>query len=126
VRKRKGGARTYRRDVLYEFLRNVVSDFDVHQGQWMLPGTDAVYKYTARRKKWKANSVELDHGAKGHWLGHSDAKYVMVYFHGKVLWTHYDSLDWTHKYRRRVYRTIDPRAYEVPVRAAEVPSQTGP
>jgi hypothetical protein len=27
----------------------------------------------------------LQHGAKGHWLGHSNAKYVMVYFHGKAI-----------------------------------------
>lgn len=72
---------------MYELLRHAVSDFDVHQGQWVLPGTDAVYKYTARRKKWKRNTVELDHGARGHWLGHSDAKYVMIYFHGKQVLT---------------------------------------
>jgi acetyl esterase/lipase len=49
----------------------------------MLPGTDAIYKHAARSQKWKANTVKLQHGAKGHWLGHSDAKYVLVYFHGK-------------------------------------------
>ena len=75
-------ARSYRRDVLYTLVRHTLSDFDAIQGQWVLPNTDKVYKKVSRSKKWKKNTIELEHGAKGHWLGHSDAKYVLLYFHG--------------------------------------------
>lgn len=69
--------------MLYAALREILSGFEVHEGQYLQPGTDKVYKRVAKSRKWKENSVQLDHGAKGHWLGHHDAKYVMIYFHGE-------------------------------------------
>jgi hypothetical protein len=83
VPKKKGKGRTYRRDVLYAMLREVLTGFDVWEGQYLQPGTDKVYKSVAKRRKWKASSVDLEFGAKGHWLGESDAEYVMLYSHGE-------------------------------------------
>ncbi|KAE9961298.1 hypothetical protein BLS_002672 [Venturia inaequalis] len=75
-------ARTYRRDVLYAALREILSGFSCEEGQYLSPPTDKVYKSISKSKKWKENSIDLEHGAKGHWLGHHDAKYVMIYCHG--------------------------------------------
>jgi hypothetical protein len=71
--------------VLFAALREILSGFSTEEGQYLSPPTDKVYKSVAKSKKWKEHSVDLEHGAKGHWLGHHDAKYVMVYFHGKLI-----------------------------------------
>lgn len=77
-------ARTYRRDVLFAAIREILSGFSPEEGQYLSAPTDKVYKSVSKSKKWKENSIDLEYGAKGHWLGHHDAKYVMIYFHGKL------------------------------------------
>ena len=76
------GASTYRRAVAYTFLREVINSFSVAEGQKFTPTTDKSYLRVAKSHHWAAHTIGLEHGAKGHWLGHSDAKYVMIYFHG--------------------------------------------
>ena len=76
------GAITYRRAVFYAALREVVSGFSVAEGQKFVPNTDKVYRSIAKSKGWKAHTVDFKNGGKGHWLGHSNAKYVMLYIHG--------------------------------------------
>ena len=78
----KKGARSFRWDVFYAMLREVVSGFNVAEGQKLTPGTDWVYKRVAGSQQWRAQSADLGDGAKGHWLGHSDAEFVVLYFHG--------------------------------------------
>ena len=63
-------------------LREVLSGFSIAEGQKLTPGTDSVYKQIAKSERWKADTVDLGEDAKGHWLGHSNAKFIMVYFHG--------------------------------------------
>lgn len=41
-----------------------------------------MYNEEAARINWKAETVDLGDGAKGHWLGRSNANNVMVFFHG--------------------------------------------
>ena len=76
------GAITYRRAVFYAALREVISGFSVAEGQKFTPNTDKVYRSIAKSKGWKAHTVDFKNGGKGHWLGHSNAKYVMLYIHG--------------------------------------------
>jgi hypothetical protein len=76
------GAPTYRRDVSYATLRSVLSNVSCEQGQYLSPGTDKVYKRVSKSKNWKEDTIELENGAKGHWIGKRDAKYVMLYCHG--------------------------------------------
>ena len=73
---------TYRRDVSYGVVREVVSGFSTLQGQWLTPGTDKVYKQIAISRNQKPNTITLEANAKGHWIGNPNAKYVMIYFHG--------------------------------------------
>ena len=76
------GPPTYRRAVSYAFLREVVNSFTVAEGQKMTSSTDKAYRRVAKSQNRTAHTIGLEHDAKGHWLGHSDAKYVMIYFHG--------------------------------------------
>jgi len=75
-------ATSYRRAVSYAFIREVVNSFTVAEGQKMTLSTDKAYRRVAKSQNWIAHTIGLEHDAKGHWLGHSDAKYVMIYFHG--------------------------------------------
>jgi acetyl esterase/lipase len=76
------GAPTYRRAVSYAFIREILNSFTVAEGQMMTISTDKAYRRVAKSRNWTAHTIGLEHDAKGHWLGHSDAKYVMIYFHG--------------------------------------------
>lgn len=78
----KHGAPTYRRAVSYSLLREILSGFSVAEGQKLTPSTDKAYRRIAKSQRWEAHTIDLANGAKGHWLGHSNAKYVLVYFHG--------------------------------------------
>jgi hypothetical protein len=60
-----------------------LSGFSVEEGQYLSAPTDKVYSSISKARKWEERSVELGFGAKGHWLGESDAKFVLIYFHGK-------------------------------------------
>jgi hypothetical protein len=73
--------------VLYASLREILSGFSTEEGQYLSPGTDKVYKRVAKSKKWKEHSVDLDYGARGHWLGHHDAQFVMIYCHGACFYS---------------------------------------
>lgn len=81
------GAATYKRDVLYAALREMVSGFSVAQAQLLLPKTDTVYKAVAKLHNSKPNSVELENGAKGHWIGKKDAAHVILFLHGVYSFT---------------------------------------
>lgn len=78
----KHGASTYRRAVSYALLREILSGFSVAEGQKLSPSTDKAYRRIARSQHWEAHTIDLANGAKGLWLDHSNAKYVLVYFHG--------------------------------------------
>lgn len=46
------------------------------------PNTDKIYARYARSKKITPNSVDLGDGAQGHWIGNSQAKTVLIWYHG--------------------------------------------
>lgn len=78
----RNGASSYRRAVSYACIREIVNSFTVAEGQKMTSSTEKVYRRVAKSQHWTAHTIGLEYDAKGHWLGHSDAKYVMIYFHG--------------------------------------------
>ena len=79
----KHGATSYRREVGYAAIREVVSGFTTAEGQYLSPKTSKVYKKVAKSRRWQQYDVDLGEGAMGHWIGPKDAKYVMIYFHGR-------------------------------------------
>lgn len=48
-------ARTYRRDVFFASLREILGGFSCEEGQYLVPSTDKVYQSVSESKKWKAN-----------------------------------------------------------------------
>lgn len=48
----------------------------------ILPSTNKVYELYTRQTRTPAQSVTLDHGAHGHWIGDKNADNVIVWFHG--------------------------------------------
>jgi acetyl esterase/lipase len=63
-------------------VRQILSRLSTEQSQGLSATTEAVYLKEAKQINWKPSSVDLGDGAKGHWIGPSDAHHVMLYFHG--------------------------------------------
>lgn len=82
-RKQGNGAPGYLRDVGYAFIRQMFNGLGVEQTQFLTPTTDKVYNYVTKMKGATPKTVELEAGAKGHWIGLSQASNVMLYIHGK-------------------------------------------
>lgn len=52
--------------------------------RWVLPRTDITYEKLAKAAKVVPRTVELNHGAKGHWIGDPNAPMVLIWYHGKL------------------------------------------
>lgn len=76
------GTPSYGRDVLNSGLRVVTAGLTIHQAQYAQPSTETAYKLICRAHGRKPSVVDLGNGAKGLWIGRSDAEYVMLYIHG--------------------------------------------
>lgn len=63
-------------------MREMLGGLSAQQVQFMTPTTDKMYGMVAKAKKAAPRSVDLGGGAQGHWIGASQAKYAMLYFHG--------------------------------------------
>lgn len=50
--------------------------------RFISPSTDTMYEIFNLLTGGVPESVDLGHGAKGHWLGNSNAKNVLVWYHG--------------------------------------------
>ncbi|KAK2612487.1 hypothetical protein QQS21_001425 [Conoideocrella luteorostrata] len=68
--------------IAYAILRKATVRLTPVQLQLISPLTNVVYKRYARSTKIKAETVDLGHGAQGHWLGNKDAKNVLIWYHG--------------------------------------------
>ncbi|KAL1961041.1 hypothetical protein VTO42DRAFT_4929 [Malbranchea cinnamomea] len=66
----------------YAIFRRSTVRLSPRQLQYILPSTNAVYRQFARKTKQPPQSVELGHGAAGHWVGDSNAENVLVWYHG--------------------------------------------
>jgi protein subunit release factor B len=87
--KREVGAPTYQLDVSYAATRELLSGLTVAESQRLTAKTEEVYIKVAKSKKFKEETIDMQNGAKGHWLGPSDAKNVLIFFHGMRLSTTY-------------------------------------
>ena len=76
------GAPTYRRDVLYSGLRELMEKANTEQGQYVFPPTNTAYKQVCRKRGCKPDIVDIGSGAQGLWIGMKDAKHIILYFHG--------------------------------------------
>lgn len=56
------------------------------------PPTEVIYNRYARSARIAPDTVELPHGAKGHWVGNKDAKNVIIWYHGKSFFFTFFSL----------------------------------
>jgi len=55
---------------------------DILQGGQLTPSTTNMYKILCKKHNKKPNTVDLGDGARGHWIGDSNARSVMLYFPG--------------------------------------------
>jgi hypothetical protein len=66
----------------YAIFRKATARLSPSQLQFILPPTNKIYERYTKKLGRLPESVELDHGALGHWIGDRDAPNVLVWFHG--------------------------------------------
>ncbi|KMU90739.1 hypothetical protein CIHG_08699 [Coccidioides immitis H538.4] len=76
------GAKSYMKHINYAVIRKMLQRLSTRQNQATNPSTSGAYEIFARQNKIEAQTVQLNYGGLGHWLGNKDAKNVLVYYHG--------------------------------------------
>ncbi|RAK98598.1 putative 6-hexanolactone hydrolase [Aspergillus ibericus CBS 121593] len=76
------GAKTYKLHVLNSLVRTICTTHTPRYLQLTPPSTDEAYRQFMARRGLQPDTVLLNHGAKGHWIGNKDAKKVLIYYHG--------------------------------------------
>ncbi|CAL5869952.1 uncharacterized protein PFLUO_LOCUS4185 [Penicillium psychrofluorescens] len=66
----------------YAIFRKVTARMSPSQIQFVSPTSDKIYNRFAKKSGRVPESVELGHGALGHWIGDRNAPNVLVWFHG--------------------------------------------
>ncbi|KAJ5742047.1 hypothetical protein N7533_011456 [Penicillium manginii] len=66
----------------YAVMRKVTARLTPSQMQYATPTSNKVYEQYARKARIQAQTVQLEHGALGHWIGDRDATNVMIWYHG--------------------------------------------
>lgn len=82
-RSKAPGTAGYRRDVAYATIRELLAELGAKQVQFLTPTTDKMYIRVTKSKSKTVKSVELPENAQGHWIGNPEARYVMLYSHGR-------------------------------------------
>lgn len=72
----------------YALFRKATARLSPSQMQYVLPPSNKIYERYARTARVQAQSVELGHGALGHWIGDRNATNVLVWFHGEFTVNH--------------------------------------
>ena len=67
----------------YAIFRQSTARLTPSQMQYVLPPSNKVYEQYAKKAGQLPESVELGHGALGHWIGKRDATNVVIWFHGE-------------------------------------------
>ncbi|KKZ60491.1 hypothetical protein EMCG_04855 [[Emmonsia] crescens] len=78
----QGGHRYYKRHIGHALIRAALTRVSTRQHQAVNPPTHQVYENFATKNGFTPQTVPLEHGAQGHWIGNKDAKNVLIYFHG--------------------------------------------
>ncbi|KAK2811160.1 hypothetical protein FQN49_008479 [Arthroderma sp. PD_2] len=76
------GIKTYRNHIRYAIVRRFLWRMSIRQLHVIYPSTAQNYNRFAKRKGFTPQTVQLEHGAQGHWIGKKDAKNVLIYYHG--------------------------------------------
>ncbi|CEJ61738.1 hypothetical protein PMG11_10260 [Penicillium brasilianum] len=66
----------------YAIFRQATARLSPAQMQAILPPTNKIYEQYVKKIGVKPQSVDLGHGALGHWVGDRDATNVLIWFHG--------------------------------------------
>ncbi|KAL4986278.1 Alpha/Beta hydrolase protein [Aspergillus falconensis] len=66
----------------YAVFRKLTARLSAAQMQYVLPASNLVYNRYIRSVRQKPLTVQLDHGAMGHWIGDPNAKSILVWYHG--------------------------------------------
>lgn len=66
----------------YSILRKATARLSPSQLQYMLPGSRKVYDQFVKKEGYEPHTVELEHGAIGHWIGNPNATNVLIWYHG--------------------------------------------
>jgi len=77
-----GNTKHYWDYVGHAALRGIAGRLSCRQCQYLFPSTDKAYEQFAKKKGFPPESVPLQHGGQGHWLGRKNAKYVLIFYHG--------------------------------------------
>ena len=64
-------------------VRGILTKLSWDQSQALTKSTAETYDRVATRMQVTPTSVDLGDGTRGHWMGSPNAKYVLVFFHGK-------------------------------------------
>ncbi|OAA37419.1 lipase/thioesterase family protein [Metarhizium rileyi] len=67
--------------VAYAILRRATARLTPLQLQFVSPLTNVVYEHYARSASIRPDTVALDAGAYGHWVGSRDAENVLIWYH---------------------------------------------
>ncbi|KAE8396189.1 Alpha/Beta hydrolase protein [Aspergillus alliaceus] len=82
LRRDQTGTPTFHLHVAYAILRKASARLSPLQFQWISPSTDEAYKQYMQSRGAAPQTVTLDHGAKGHWIGDKNARNVLIWYHG--------------------------------------------
>ncbi|OOO07877.1 hypothetical protein OAory_01043770 [Aspergillus oryzae] len=66
----------------YAAFRKATSRLSVAQMQYVMPPTNKIYDQYVRKSRKVADTVDLGHGALGHWIGDRNADNVLIWYHG--------------------------------------------
>ncbi|EGD87648.1 hypothetical protein H112_04114 [Trichophyton rubrum D6] len=80
--RQQDGARSYRTHIRHAVVRRFLWRMSIRQLHFIYPSTAQNYETFSKKRRLKPDTVQLEHGAQGHWVGKKDAKNVVVYFHG--------------------------------------------
>ncbi|KAL2795070.1 Alpha/Beta hydrolase protein [Aspergillus keveii] len=78
----KSGAQTYNLHIAHAAVRKAVRRLSTRQLQSQNPATIQGYETYMKGHNLTPETVTLNHGATGLWIGDKDAKDVVVYYHG--------------------------------------------
>ncbi|KAF9886333.1 hypothetical protein FE257_011592 [Aspergillus nanangensis] len=78
----QSGSKEYKLHVANAMIRKMVTRLNSKQIQHLSPTTNAAYEAFMKQKGLQPESVSLNHGATGHWIGNKTAKKVLIYYHG--------------------------------------------
>ncbi|KKK12821.1 hypothetical protein ARAM_001173 [Aspergillus rambellii] len=66
----------------YAVFRRLTGRFSIAQMQYVLPPSNKVYERYMRSTGETPRTVQLNHGAMGHWIGDPHAQHILIWYHG--------------------------------------------